>query len=130
MKTVYWSCCWYWGWTKLLAIIKRCSYDYVLMAVCPEFFHSVFFPPVYSLPGTSQSPLPICPTLGSACASGRWCHPSRHRGSYNGPGQTQTPSCTAGAGLLKLSLGTAWSGILIWSEYKHITLLLFQGSTH
>ena len=67
-----------------------------------------------SLPGTSWSPRPTCPALGSACASGHWFHPSRHKGSYNGPDRSQTPSCTGGAARQRLSLGTAWSGILRW----------------
>lgn len=84
------------------------------------------------VPGTSWSPRPTYPALGSACASGHWCHPYRRRGSCSGPGPNQTRSCTAAAVCLTLSLDTVWGGVLMWRHERTVkfTLLLKQWQIH
>lgn len=58
------------------------------------------------IPGTWCSPRPVCPALGSVCASGRWFDPTLHRVSCSRSAQSQTPSYSGDAAALTLSLGT------------------------
>lgn len=71
-----------------------------------------------SIPGIWWSLRPVCPSLGSVCSSGHWCHPSLHTDSCSGTDQSRTPSCTAVAVHLKLFLGTTCRGtfILRWID--------------
>lgn len=101
-----------------------------LTAVAVYSFRSSIILLCCCLPCTSWSLRPTCPVLGSACASGRWCRPCRHRGSCSEPDQSQTPACTAAAARLKISLGTAWSGTLKWTHEIVIILKTLFGLCH